>query len=128
MNSEYFSLEEVPHSEAEIYSLPLTQSYRAYRWSDGISEVFFSATQQGEALSIHIAAGKNGKFGLRKAVNDFCQTMFDAFEWCSVILGVVGPQSVVNLSKKCGFAVISEFDDETAGHVTVVARERECLL
>ena len=64
-------------------------------------------TQQGNALSIHFAANKDGLRYIKRAINDFCEWAFIAFDWCDVILGKVNRKSVMRLIIKCGFEQIA---------------------
>ena len=109
--------------ETKPFDLPTNDKHRNFRWSDGISVVYFSAARKGSALSIHLAAGDHGILGLRRAVNDFCEQAFEAFLWCEMIIGLVAKRSIVNLGKKCGFEPIKSTKHE-GRTLTLIARVR----
>lgn len=102
---------------ADAPEMPGNENHLYYSWND---EVYFSATKHGEALSIHIAADRRGKRGLRRALNEFCEWLFQHYAWCKVIIGMVGPQSIVNLGLKCGFEIAAR-----QGPATIMVRERK---
>jgi len=111
-------------STAYLLGLPMNENYRVIKWKRGDKTVYFSITRQGNAISMHIAAEKKSYTSLRVAANEFCEAVFEQYEWCECILGLVGKQSVVNLAKKCGFEVLTK--GELRGDpVTVVQRKRE---
>jgi hypothetical protein len=95
-------------NEASDLGLHITPAYRVYEWSENGYKVFFSATQQGNAMVIHIAAPIESKRCLRISVEDFCEFVYSSFPWCEVIMGAIIPASVVNLAKKCGFIHIAD--------------------
>jgi hypothetical protein len=96
------------HSEARDAGLMITPNYKVYEWSRNGYKVFFSATRQGNAMPIHIAAAKESRRCLRIAANEFCEHLFSEYEWCEVVIGAVIPISVVNLAHKCGFHHIGD--------------------
>lgn len=102
--------------------LPINDRYRVLQWKEG--PVYISYTRKGDAIAMHIAAEGSGKLELRNAANCFCATVFSEFEWCTVIIGLVGKQSVINLAKKCGFSVVRE-GMRDGEKVALVARERQ---
>lgn len=110
--------------EAKRLHLPMNENHRVLQWGD--KQTFVSYTKKGDAISIHLAADRNGKRHLRKAVNAFCELVFQDFEWCRMVIGVIGPKSILNMSKKCGFELIAtgEKDGKPAYLVT---RKRACL-
>jgi len=113
--------------EAERLGLPVTSDYLVFRYIPGNGSVFFSATRQGDAVTIHIAADRTGKSKLREAVDRFCSKIFLDFPWCKIIMGVVGPRSVVNLALKCGFHIIGTMDikdTESKQNAKIVGRWR----
>ena len=105
-------------------SLPWTANYRVWKWEEKGRTVYFSACRQGDGMPIHLAAvSRKDKRALRRALNAFCEHLFDTFGWCQMVMGVIGPRSVVNLATKCGFIVMQELDSD-AGPITLVARPR----
>jgi hypothetical protein len=96
------------HSEAIAAGLMITPNYKVYEWSRNGYKVFFSATRQGNAMPIHIAAPKESRRCLRIASNEFCEHLFSEYEWCEVVIAAVIPISVVNLAHKCGFHHIGD--------------------
>lgn len=108
---------EVPEG---LYS---TDRHLNYRWTGDGRTVYFSAAQQGQAMTIHIAAEGKNKLGLRKAAVEFVDYLFDSFPWCRVVMGGIKKKSVVNLALKCGFEHLADgqIDDQPG---TIVARFR----
>jgi hypothetical protein len=98
----------VSHSEARDASLHITPNYKVYEWSRNGYKVFFSATRQGNAMPIHIAAPKESRRCLRIAANEFCEHLFSEYDWCEVVIGAITSPSVINLAHKCGFRHIGD--------------------
>jgi hypothetical protein len=96
------------HSEARDAGLMITPNYKVYEWSRNGYKVFFSATRQGNAMPIHIAAPKESRRCLRIAANEFCEHLFSEYEWCEVVIGAIISPSVINLAHKCGFHHIGD--------------------
>lgn len=71
--------------------------------------IIFSMTQQGNALSCHFAANKNGLRHLKTAINDFCEWAFRQYSWCRMIMAVIKKTSVERLVKKCGFKYVGRY-------------------
>lgn len=109
-------IEMTDQTKAIEAKIPHSENYLFFEWLDG---VYFTAAMLGEAMTIHIAAERNSIGKLRDAANEFCEYLFNRFKWCKMILGIIKPQSVVNLSLKCGFGIVG-----FAGEHTVVARLR----
>lgn len=97
-----------------------------YEWVKKKKRVYFSASKRGTALEIHLAS-VNGKHLLEEALNEFCVFLFDVYEWCTKIVGLIIKKSVIKLAERCGF---KEFGKIQAMHkgkpelFTLFKRER----
>lgn len=98
------------------------ENHRVYGWSDGDHTVYFSGCFHGKVMSIHIAAEKDSRVSLRDAVEDFCESIFNAYTDCVAIVGAIKPQSVINLAKKCGFEYLVHVETESGDTLPVYAR------
>lgn len=97
-------------ASGDLMGVLMTPPRVAIEWV-GPGRVVFSFTQLGEAISAHFSADKKGLRYLKQAIEDFCEWAFEAFDWCRMILAIVGKPSVVRLIKKCGFSHVTDIDD-----------------
>ena len=65
--------------------------------------VVFSFCRKGNAVSAHFAADGVNKNGIKKAINEFCEWVFESMSWCEMILGIVCKRSIGHLIEQCGF-------------------------
>ena len=72
-------------------------------WTEADARVVFSFAKLGNGMTMHFAAGPESLRELKTAIEDFIEWTFWAFEWCELIFGIIGPQSVERLATKCGF-------------------------
>lgn len=89
----------------DLHGLPTNANHLNVKWVAG--DIWFSFTQRGEGMSIHFAALPHERRRLPEAVEAFCRWIFSEYDWCRMILGVIGPKSVVRLANKCGFRPVS---------------------
>lgn len=98
----------------DLMGLPTDANHYVYRWLEPECKVLFSATRQGEAMSIHLASDKKGLRRLKQALNEFCEYVFKVFSWCKMIIGKVNRRSIANLVVKCGFSEVYRNKDKSA--------------
>jgi len=113
------------HEEAIKAGLCFSDNYRVYEWSENGYRVYFSATRQGNAMPIHIAAERDSRRCLRLASNEFCEYLFEEYDWCDVVIGAIVSASVVNLAKKCGFTYLTDVEIHTGEIAAVYSRSRQ---
>lgn len=115
-------IKETDHKPNGLYA---TDNHILLEWSDGERQVYFSAAQQGQAMTVHIAAKGKNKLALREAVEDFIDYIFTNYTWCDVVIGAITKPSVVNLANKCGFHHIGDaLIGEDAQEGRIMARFR----
>lgn len=90
--------------------LPVTDNHMIFRWRHPDCKVLFSVTQMGEAVSCHFASCPKGLRHLKKAIDEWCQFVFQALDWCTMVIAQVVKPSVGRLIEKCGFSQVAEVD------------------
>ena len=80
-------------------------------WVEGGKRVVFSYARQGNGITIHLAAKRDSLYCLEAALNDFCEWLFWAYEWCEMIFGIIGRKSLERLAMKCGFVWLTRTPD-----------------
>jgi len=105
--------------EGNTRDLPTDKNHLNFRWSE--ADILFSMTRKGNAALIHFTAHGKAVRRLKKAINEFCQRIFDSCKWCEMIIGQIQKDSVVRLALKLGFIKIAE-----KNNIKIMMREREC--
>mgnify|MGYP001826481209 CR=1 FL=1 len=85
-----------------------TSNYRLVQCCDG--HVVFSYTWHGKAIMMHMAADKQGLRHFRRALEYFCNWVFNHYK-PKMILGGIERDSVARVAEKCGFIHIANSDD-----------------
>jgi hypothetical protein len=83
-------------------------------WHEGSFRIVCSFVRQGNAISAHFAAAKESLKMLRTAIGDFVAWAFEAYDWCEMVLALVGISSVARLVQRCGFVPVAEVGPYTA--------------
>jgi hypothetical protein len=96
-----------PYS-GDLIGLPTSENHLVFRWAEPGCKVLFSITQHGKSASCHFASDKRGLRHLKRAFNEFCEFVFDQYEWCKMIIAKIDRKSVCKLVEKCGFALVLE--------------------
>lgn len=86
-----------------LMGLPTNNKHLVFRWVRDDCKVLFSVCRKGDAASVHIASDKAGLRQLKKAINEWCEFLFWAFDWCRMVIAHIGRGSITRLVKKCGF-------------------------
>lgn len=95
-----------PYS-GDLMGLPVDENHIVFRWN-GPGKILFSCSQQGEAISMHLASNKKGLRYLKKAIDEFVQFVFWAFDWCKMVLGKTDIPSIGRIALKTGFELVAE--------------------
>ena len=66
----------VDHDEG--LGLPTDKNHLIFKWMEPNTKMFFSAAEQGKAMSCHFATNK--PLMLRKAIPEFCDFIFNTFK------------------------------------------------
>lgn len=90
----------------DMHGLPTNEHHFNVKWRGG--PVWFSLARKGNGMSIHFAAEKQALRKLESAVECFVGWVFANFDWCRMILAIIGKRSVVKLAKRCGFRPVIE--------------------
>ncbi len=99
--------------DEDLLGLPHDSNYLIYRWGRTDCRIYFSAAQKGGAVTMHLASDKAGLRQLAVASSEFCEHIFNEFNWCQMIFGIIGPRSIVRLSERCGFQRLLTNDNAT---------------
>lgn len=100
-----------------VPGLYTNDNHMIFKWAQG--EVYASLTQQGKAVSAHLACSACALRELKRAINEFCDYVFWLFDWCEMVIAQITRPSVERIAMKCGFHQIGE-----AENVNVYARFR----
>jgi hypothetical protein len=89
-------------ADGECGGVIKNENYMVVEWL-GCLGVFFSFAKRGMAINAHIASNKDGLRKLSIAINEFCEWVFDTYEWCRDILAIVKKNSICKLIQRCEF-------------------------
>lgn len=98
-----------PYS-GNLMGLPITDDHLVYRWVRDDCKVLFSVTRLGDAVSCHFASDKAGLRHIKKAIDEWCQFVFETLNWCTMVIAQIVKPSVARLVEKCGFNPVGEVD------------------
>lgn len=87
-------------------------NHRMVEWR-GDGRIVFSYAQKGKAMTAHFAAEKSALRQVKRAINEFCEWVFNEYPWCKMIMANVNARSVVRLINKCGFRPILNCSEGT---------------
>lgn len=90
--------------------LPITEDHLVFRWVHDDCKVLFSVTRMGGAVSCHFASDRAGLRHIKKAIDEWCKFVFEALNWCTMVIAQVVKPSVARLVEKCGFSLAGEAD------------------
>lgn len=90
----------------DLINLPTSENHLVFRWIEPNCKVLFSVCRQGNGASCHFASDKKGVFKIKRAINEFCEFVFWAFDWCEMIIAKINRESVTKLITRCGFIII----------------------
>lgn len=108
------------------YNLPTDGRHLNFIWSDGESNIAFSAMRADDFLSCHIAAkDRIAKAKLRKMINECCPVLFSAFGWAEAVIARTTKPSVRNLCLKCGFEDFLTEKSDNKEDVRIMIRWRD---
>lgn len=97
-----------------VDKLPTNEYHVHYKWDREDCNILFSATQQGRAMSCHVASDKEGLRKLKQAINEFCEFVFGRYTWCKMILAKVdkvNKASIKRILLKVDFEQLLETED-----------------
>jgi hypothetical protein len=92
----------LPYS-GDLIKLPTSENHLIFRWVEPDCKVLFSVCRQGNGASCHFASDKKGIFKIKRAINEFCEFVFD---WCEMIIAKVMLNKIGLILEKCGFKKI----------------------
>lgn len=84
------------------------ENYQLCKWK-GDGNIVFSYAKRGKAINANFSSDKKGLRHIKTAINEFCCTVFNQYEWCKMIFAMINKDSVVRLVKKCGFVKLLDF-------------------
>ena len=64
----------IPYFGPDINGLPHDKNHLIFKWVH--EKVYFSAAQQGNAMSCHFKSDKKGMKRIHEAIDDFCAFVF----------------------------------------------------
>ena len=99
-------------ADGDLMGVLMSPQNVAVEWI-GPGRIVCSFAQRGQAVSAHFSSDRRGLRHLKSAINDFCNWVFGAFEWCSMVIAIINKPSVVRLVKKCGFSHVIDVEDNT---------------
>lgn len=77
-------------------------------WADDDGHrIVFSFARLGNGMTIHFGCKFQSVRFLKDAINEFCEWLFYAYEWCEMIFGLIGRPSIERLLKKCNFQFLT---------------------
>lgn len=100
--------------EGDLIGLVTDENHVVYRWIEKDCKILFSVARLGDGCSCHFASDKAGLRHIKQAINEFCQFLFDKFNWCTMILAKTKRPSVGRLIEKCGFSFVVQGEELTA--------------
>jgi len=101
--------------------LPINEHHIVYRWVHPDCKILFSVARLGEGgCSAHFASDKQGLRHLKEAIEEWCNFLFEKYEWCTMILAKTIEPSVGRLITKCGFEHVVDYN-----HIKAYARYRD---
>ena len=110
----------IPYSGDDYQGLGYDENHEVYQWL-GPGKILFSATRKGNAISAHFSSNKQGLRSVKIAINEFSQFIFDVFDWCKMIMGIIDAPSVGRIVEKCGY-IHSVNIDKTGSKVYLLQR------
>lgn len=93
----------------DLMGVRQTPNSQYVEWNNG--RVVASYVRKGLGISAHFASDKQGLRHIKSAINDFCEWIFNRYEWCTMILAIMNIESVIRIVKKCGFVPIGSNED-----------------
>lgn len=96
-----------PYS-GDLIGLPTSDAHVVFKWSNPDCKILFSASRQGNAMSLHFASDKPGLRNVKSAIESFVIFIFDKYPWCEMVLAKVQLPSVGRLIIKLGFELLTK--------------------
>lgn len=95
-------------------NVPMSDNYLVVETEN--PRVVFSYARKGNAITAHFACNKSALRQLKPKINEFCQWIFDSYEWCEMIFALIEihRKSVERLVKKCGFSYLTSSPEAVA--------------
>lgn len=93
-----------------LMGVKMTPNNIAVEWT-GEGRIIASYAERGNAISAHFASDKQGLRHIKSAINDFCQWIFNKYEWCTMVLAMIKKPSVERVVLKCGFSYLASQND-----------------
>lgn len=94
-----------------------TENHILLEWRNRGKRVVFSATRHGNAMSCHFSSEKGSIRYLRIAIEEFISFVFDACDWCEMIVANMKQRSIRKLVEKCGFKMLDHLENGTFYYV-----------
>lgn len=88
-----------------IYGLPTNKNHANFLWNEPDCFVLFSAAKVGNYMSCHYKNDGASNDQINRAINDFCEFVFEKCDWCKGILAKVDLEKVARRIIKLGFYV-----------------------
>lgn len=88
-----------------IGDLPTDENHANFLWNTPDCIVLFSASRQGDLMSCHYKNDGATNKQINRAINEFCEFVFDKCGWCKGILAKVSLEKVARRIIKLGFYV-----------------------
>ena len=94
-----------------MMGLPRNENYLVFRWDNEDCNILFSVCRMGNAANCHFASDKKGKKFIKEAINKWCDFVFDIFDWCEMVTGVVKDKKIGKLIEKCNFEHVTDLEE-----------------
>lgn len=72
-------------------------------WSDETHRVVFSFARLGGGMNTHFACEPDSIRFVKQAIDEFCEWLFWAYQWCEMVFALTGKPSIGRLIQKCKF-------------------------
>lgn len=95
----------------DLMDLPVNENHLVFRWDHPECKILFSGTQQGNAISAHLASDKRGLRYLKEAIHDWSTFCFWLFDSCDTVIAKITKPSIERVAKKCGYKFLVNIKD-----------------
>lgn len=88
------------------------ENHTVFEWV-GRSRIVFSATRMGDALSCHMAFGKEAMREVRQSIEEAFDFMMKACPWCTMVFVNIfkDRHGLRRILERCGFCVFGDLGD-----------------